>query len=77
MRLVVQAVASVVASILATWLLRRLVLSTDPRPEAGASGGQSGVVVVIVPIMAGNHWHINQPGQKPHRIPGFGSRGLK
>ena len=77
MRLVLNSTASVVVSIVATWLVRHLVLSAERGAEGGTPGDRSGVVVVIVPVMAGNHWHINQPMQSHGRLPGFGKCGGK
>ena len=79
MKSVMQTVASiagsVVVSILATWLLRRLVASADRGGEGGAAGGRSGVIVVMMPILAGNHWHIFPPSKGRGGFPRPGKRG--
>lgn len=73
MRLIVQVIASVVLSIVATWLLRRLVLSSEQGGDGTPS--RSSGVVVVVPVMAGNQWHINDSGRKPGRRPRWGKPG--
>jgi len=70
MKPVMQAVASIVASILATWLLRRLVMSSDGGHD-GASPGRGGIAVVLVPITVGNHYHVKEPESTGRRRLGF------
>ncbi len=75
MKLITQVIASAVASILATWVLRLLLGSVDRGGEGAASASRGAPVVVILPILAGNHWHINQPSHtgRPGR---FAKRGF-
>jgi hypothetical protein len=52
---------SIGASFLATLLLRRLLAVEGARED---SAGGHRVAVVVIPVMAGNHWHI---GPQPKR----------
>ena len=75
MKLIMQVIASAVASIVATWLLRLPLGSVDRGGEGAASASRGGPVVVVLPILAGNQWHINQPSHTGHRLARFAKRG--
>jgi hypothetical protein len=53
---------SVVASVVATWALRRLVLAAEQ--GSGAEPGKQSAVVVVVPIIAGNQLTIGIPRRR-------------
>ena len=50
---------SVLASVVASWVLRRLLLAADQGTDEGR--GTRSAVVVVVPIIAGNQWGIGMP----------------
>ena len=61
-RLALSVVGSVLASVAASWLLRRLLLATEQGGDG--QGGKPSEVVVVVPIILGNQLTIGAPRRR-------------
>jgi hypothetical protein len=77
MKPIAQSVAlSIVASILASWLLRRLIfLAEQPGNEPRRDPASS--VIVVVPVVIGNTIKGPTIMAPPRKLPGFGRRAAK